>query len=191
MQKIGTVKFVQVQRESLKTMDGETRIFYTEPLQRVEKLRFTPEGIVGIGTLGEEIIDVHSESHPHSRYRGDNRISFGFLQNYERMRQRFGTHIKDGYAAESIVIDANIDVSKLDLSRRFFFQYGDTVIELKEVIPAPPCNEFSTWCLIVPQCADDVKAALQFLMNGTRGYYADLAAAGDYSVQAGDSFLME
>jgi hypothetical protein len=191
MQKIGTVKFVQVQRESLKTMDGETRIFYTEPLQRAEKLRITPQGIVGIGTLGEEIVDVHSESHPRSRYRGDNKISFGFLQNYERMRQRFGTHIKDGYAAESIVIDATIDISKLDLSRRFFLQHGDTVIELKDVIPAPPCNEFSTYCLIVPQCADDVKAALQFLMNGTRGYYADLAVAGEYTVQAGDTLLVE
>lgn len=191
MQKIGTIQFVQVQRESLKTMDGETRIFYTEPLERVEKLSITPQGIVGLSSQGEEIIDVHSESHPRSRYRGDNKISFGFLQNYDRMRKRFGKHIKDGYAAESIVIDASIDVSKLDLSRRFFIQHGDIVIELKEVIPAPPCNEFSTYCLEVPQCADDIKAALQFLMNGTRGYYADLAVAGEYTVQAGDSFLME
>jgi hypothetical protein len=190
MQKIGTVQFVQVQRESLKTMDGETKIFYTEPLQRVEKLRFTPQGIVGLSN-GAEIVDVHNESHPRSRYRGDNRISFGFLQNYQRMRERFGQHIKDGNAAESIVIDANIDISNLDLSRKFFIQHGDTLIELKEVMPAPPCNEFSTWCLIVPQCPEDVKAALQFLMNGTRGYYADLAAPGDYIVQAGDSFLVE
>jgi hypothetical protein len=191
MQKIGTVKFVQVQRESLKTTDGETRIFYTEPLQRVEKLRFTPQGIVGLSAQGEEIVDVHNESHARSRYRGDNKISFGFLQNYERMRQRFGQHLKDGNAAESIVIDADIDISKLDLSRRFFIQHGDTVIELKAVIPAPPCNEFSTYCLIVPQCAEDIKAALQFLNNGTRGYYADLAIAGEYVVQAGDTLLME
>jgi hypothetical protein len=190
MQKIGSVQFVQVQRESLKTMDGETKIFYTEPLQRVEKLRFTPQGIVGLSN-GAEIVDVHNESHPRSRYRGDNRISFGFLQNYQRMRERFGQHIKDGNAAESIVIDANIDISNLDLSRKFFIQHGDTLIELKEVMPAPPCNEFSTWCLIVPQCPEDVKAALQFLMNGTRGYYADLATPGDYIVQAGDAFLVE
>lgn len=190
MEKIGTIQFVQVQRESLKTMDGETRIFYTEPLERVEKLRFTPAGIIGL-KHGQEIVDVHNESHPRSRYRGDNKISFGFLQNYERMRERFGKHIKDGNAAESIIIDANVDVSKLDLSRKFFIQHGESLIELKEVIPAPPCNEFSTWCLIVPQCADDVKAALQFLMNGTRGYYADLAVAGEYTVQAGDTFWME
>jgi hypothetical protein len=191
MQKIGTIKFVQVQRESLKTMDGETRIFYTEPLEQVETLRLSPQGIVGLSANGEEIVDVHSEGHPRSRYRGDNKISFGFLQNYERMRQRFGQHIKDGNAAESIIVDADVDIANLDLSRKFFIQHGETLIELKEVIPAPPCNEFSTWCLIVPQCADDVKAALQFLMNGTRGYYADLAVAGDYVVQAGDTILVE
>jgi hypothetical protein len=190
MQKIGTVQFVQVQNSSMKVYEGETLVYSTEPLLKVDKLRLTPDGIVGIKN-GQEILDVHAANHPQSKCRGDNKISFGFLKNYERMRQRFGQHIEDGFAAESIVIDANIDVLNFDMKRRYFIQHEDTLIELKGVMVATPCNEFSTWCLIVPQCAEDIKAALQFLNNGTRGYYADLAVAGEYTVQAGDSFLVE
>lgn len=191
MQKIGTVKFVQIQRDHMKIIENGVRFYRPDPLLRVDKLQLTADGIIGIkGHLKQ--IDVHNENHPNSRYRGDNRISFGFTQYYEQMRGRFGDHIKDGYAAENIIIEAEIDILDLKTNRRFFLKHQDTLIELKNVIPAPPCREFSVFCLEVPQCQEDIKAALQFLDNGTRGYYADLATPDTgYFVQAGDELLVE
>ncbi len=193
MQKVGTIKFVQIQRESLKLIQNpsDEAIYQTSPLEKVKQLRITDKGFIGIGTYGQELVDVHNESHPQSRYRGDNKLSFGFLQNYERMRGRFGDHIKDGYAGENIIIDADIDILNLDYKRRFFFKHEDSLIELKNVIPAPPCRPFSVFCLIVPQCADDIKGALQFLSKGTRGYYAEAVTANDsFVIQAGDELLV-
>ena len=191
MQKIGTVKFVQIQRNQMKIIEDGVRFYRPDPLLRVEQLELVPEGIVGING-DNRLIDVHNETHADTRYRGDNKISFGFTQQYERMRERFGEHLKDGYAGENIILDADIDISDLKANRRFFFKHDETLIELKNVIPAPPCREFSVFCLQVPQCAEDIKAALQFLDNGTRGYYAELVASDALCVvQAGDELLVE
>lgn len=197
MQKIGTVKFVQIQREPLKLVQNpdagyDDRIYRTSPIEKVTRLQLTEQGIVGINNYGQALTDVHNETHPETRYRGDNKISFGFTQHYERMRGRFGDHIKDGFAGENIIVDADVDMKNLNHKQRFFFKHDETLIELKNVIPAPPCRPFSVFCLIVPQCAEDIKGALQFLSNGTRGYYAELVASDTaYFVQAGDELLVE
>ena len=191
MQKIGTVKFVQIQRDHMKIIEDGVRFYRPDPLLRVDKLQLTAEGIIGIQGNSQQI-DVHNETHPNSRYRGDNRISFGFTQHYERMRERFDEHIKDGYAAENIIIDAEIDILNLSTNQTFFFKHGDTRIELKDVIPAPPCREFSIYCMQGVDTAHAIKSALQFLDNGTRGYYADLATPDNsYFVQAGDELWVE
>lgn len=191
MQKIGTVCFVQVQREPMKIYHLNERIYRPDPLLKVEKLCLTSGGIVGITATQREVIDVHNEKHPQSRYRGDNKISFGFIQQHERMRERFGDHLKNGYAGENIIVDAEIDVLQFNHNRKFYIKHDDTLIELTNVIPAPPCREFSVFCLQVPQCAEDIKAALQFLSDGTRGYYAELAPpiTSTY-VEAGDELWM-
>ena len=191
MQKVGTVKFVQIQRNHMKIIENSVRFYRPDPLLRVDKLELNSEGIIGIKGAGK-ITDVHNENHPDTRYRGDNKISFGFIQQYDRIRYRFDDHIKDGYAGENIIIDAEIDILNLSTTnQRFFFKHDDTLIELKNVIPAPPCREFSVFCLQVPQCAEDIKSALQFLDNGTRGYYAELAPTDNiYFVQAGDELFV-
>lgn len=197
MEKVGTVKFLQIQRESLKMIENSEAgygepIYRTSPIEKVNGLQITDTGVIGIGKYGQELIDVHNESHPQTRYRGDNKLSFGFLQNYERMRGRFGDHIKDGNAGENIIIDAEIDILSMNHKRRFFLKHDDSLIELTNVIPAPPCRPFSVFCLIVPQCAEDIKGALQFLSNGTRGYYAEAVITDDtFVVQAGDELLVE
>ncbi len=197
MQKIGTVKFVQIQREPLKLIQNpdigyDDRIYRTEPIQQIEQLKLTEHGIIGIDKKEKELIDVHNENHPQSRYRGGNKISFGFIQQYERMRYRFDEHIKDGYAGENIIIDAEIDILNLKTNRRFFFKHDETLIELKNVIPAPPCRPFSIFCAKEEVHGKNLKAALQFLDNGTRGYYAELVANESLCfVQAGDELLVE
>jgi len=77
-------------------------------------------------------------------------------------------------------------------ANQYFIQHSDETIELFEVIPAPPCKPFSTFCLVVPQCRDDIKTALQFLSDGMRGYYALLADdAVAFSVHAGDTLYVK
>jgi hypothetical protein len=192
MQKIGTVKFVQIQRESLKEGIEPNRIYNPKPLLQVEKILLTPDGIIGISVTEQKIIDVHNINHPRSRNRGDNNISIGFLQNYEAMRNRFGDHLNDGIAGENIIVDAEVDTKTFANGRRFFIKNAEETIELFEVIPAPPCRPFSEFCLIVPQCADDIKGALQFLSNGVRGYYALLEdGAQTFTVQAGDTLYID
>lgn len=192
MQKIGTIQFVQIQRESLKEGVDPDRRYNPAPLLTVKQIQLTPDGIVGINETGEEIIDVHNVKHHGSRNRGDNNISIGFLQNYDAMRKRFGKHITDGIAGENIIVDAEVDITNFASAKRFFIKHDEELIELFEVIPAPPCEPFSTFCLIVPQCREDIKGALQFLSNGVRGYYALLGDnAQPFTVSAGDSLYIE
>jgi hypothetical protein len=111
MQKIGTAQFLQIQRESLKEGEHPNHVYNPAPLLTVDKIQLTPDGIVGHTARGEEIIDVHNVNHPGSRYRGDNNISIGFLQNYDVMRNRFGDHLTDGIAGENIFVDAEVDLT--------------------------------------------------------------------------------
>jgi hypothetical protein len=77
----------------MKIYENGERIYRPDSLLTVDKLLLTSEGIMGIPLSGEEIIDVHHVKHPQSRFRGDNKISFGFTQHYQRMCERFGDHI--------------------------------------------------------------------------------------------------
>ncbi|MEO1163637.1 MAG: hypothetical protein AAFV98_07645 [Chloroflexota bacterium] len=197
MQKIGTIAFVQIQREPLKIdnpnpKNYDDRIYRTSPIEHVAQLQLTKHGILGLCEDGEEVIDVHNERHPQSRYRGGNKISFGFVKNYNRMRERFGEHITTGDGGENILVDAEIDIANFDTSRRLFLQHGDTKIELVEVMGAPPCRPFSVYCASEDISGADLKHALQFLSDGTRGYYAELADTRNlpYTLQAGDTLWM-
>jgi hypothetical protein len=192
MQKIGTVQFVQIQREPLKEGFEPHRIYNPAPLLTVEKIQLTPAGIVGVSATGAELIDTHNTQHPRSRNKGKNGISLGFVQHYAAMRQRFGDHMTDGIAGENIIVDAEVDLATFTTARRYFIQHAAEILELFGVLAAPPCRPFSEFCLIVPQCAEDVKATLQFLSDGVRGYYAYLADdAAPFVVQAGDTLYIE
>ena len=196
MQKIGTVKFVQIQREPLKLIQNpdanyDDRIYQTTAITRVQQLRLTTQGGIGITTDGVSLLDVHNETHPQTRYRGDNKISFGFTQHYKRIQERFGDHMTVGDAGENIIIEADSDILNLDTNQRFFLKRDNNIlVELSDVIPAPPCRPFSVYCAKEDLHGRDLKEALQFLDNGTRGYYADVQLEDDIVIQAGDELWM-
>ncbi len=192
MQKIGTVAFVQIQRYSMKKLVSDDKQYDTNPLEQVEKLWLTGQGILGVTTNQSVMVDVHNETHPGSRYRGDNRISLGFLPNYEAMRARFGPHLVDGIAGENILIEPETTLSADILSKQWILGLADgTHVPLQEVIPAPPCREFSIFCAQETIAGAELKEVLQFLGDGRRGYYAALAQADlTCYVQAGDSLYV-
>jgi len=170
MRRVGRVAFLQIQTARMKQGQAPHRVYNPAPLLRVAQLQVTDQGLHGITEAGDSIMDVHHAQHPHTRWRGDNTISVGFLPHYEQMRARFGPHMADGLAGENILIACD---GSPDIGCDFFIEDSEGQrLHLSQVIPAPPCAEFSAFCLGRTPSATELKNVLQFLDGGRRGYYA-------------------
>jgi hypothetical protein len=173
---IGTIVRLQVQESSLKVGDKPRR-YDPAPIRSVPALRVSAAGVVGLAESGESILDVHHHDHPASKNRGgENGISLGFTGHYGEMRQRFGQHLADGIAGENILIEADRQFVVDELAAGVVVEGNDgRWLELRPVIVAAPCVEFSRYALKFPEDARPdatVTEALRFLDAGTRGFYA-------------------
>lgn len=175
---IGPVIRVQVQRDSLKRSEGRRVWYDPAPLLTTAALHLTPTGAVGRDDAGDAVMDVHNAQHPASRYRGENGISVGFTAHYAKMRDRFGSHLADGIAAESLLVETDHLLALDDVAAGFvIITRGGKQIALGGVEVAEPCAPFSRFCLgLAPDAPTDnhVTDALRFLRGGTRGFYATL-----------------
>ncbi len=182
MRQIGVIKQLQIQSGPLKA-EG----FYNPAgLQKVDSLLLSPEGAVGLLDDGTQWIDAHHAGHPRTRNRGMNPISVSFSGHYQLMQERFGAHMIEGIAGENILVEAAGRFVERDLGRRLAFQNpaSGEVIYLDELLAAPPCAPFSHFTLQNPQAPpEEIKATLQFLDNGIRGFYGTVRQPG--SIQAG------
>ena len=172
---LGYVKLTQLQPTGLiiNTPSGE---FY-DPSRRmvVDSLQISPLGIEAITPDGEHVLDIHHIDHPDKKYDNDDLVCIGFSSHYAAMRARFGEHMVDGVAGENIIIQAEKEIWPEDLGQRLGFESSETgdITFLNVVKFAAPCEEFSHF---VAQSqhqrlpAAELKAALQFLGNGRRGY---------------------
>ena len=187
---LGRIKFVQIQRSPMKIgTPGKDRTYRPDPLLVVDRLLLTENGIIGITEDDVHIADVHHADHPQTRFRGDNHISLGFTSHYKKMRSHFGDHMLDGIAAESIIVETSEVVLPSQIGKYIGIQNAETgnMTVLNEIIPAPPCVEFSHFAANRPLSSEETKQALQFLDKGIRGYYAALVKTNqDVSIQAGD-----
>jgi len=193
MQVIGTIKFVQIQRSRMKICQGGQQVYHPASLLPVAKLVLSDGGIAGITQEGQDILDVHHRQHPQSRYKDDNKISFGFSQNYQLMQQYFGKHIATGDGGENIIIEASEDVLALTSLGHVYImnQHDNSLIKFDNITCATPCHEFSLYCLHGSKSHKEIKSALQFLNNGMRGYYGEFPKGHHkYVVQAGDKFVI-
>lgn len=186
MKKIGTIKRVQVQQASLKVGEKPNQRYDPAPLLVVDALHLAPAGVTGLMIDGSQIIDVHHTAHPGSRNRGGNGVSIGFTSHYEAMRGEFGTHLVDGIAGENILVESDRRWRLDELGARLAFENRATgvLIYLDALMPAPPCVPFSQFALQAAAGGEAIKAALQFLHEGTRGFYA--TAHQPSSIQPGD-----
>jgi hypothetical protein len=176
VQAIGTIVRLQVQESSLK-VGSKPRRYDPAPIRSVSTLRVSSAGVVGLTENGEAIVDVHHSEHPSSKNRGgENGISLGFTGHYREMRQRFGHHLADGIAGENILIEADRQFPAADLAGGVVVEGRDgRRLELRPVIVAAPCVEFSRYALKFPDGARPdatVTEALRFLDAGMRGFYA-------------------
>ena len=192
MRDIGRITLLQIQRSSL-TMGKRLETYYDPtPLLAVKSLRLTPQGVFGRNDDGTEIIDLHHIEHPDSHNsRGVNGVSFGFTSHYASMREAYGDHLVDGSAGENILIEADEVLQLQDLGGRLAIQLQKTgiFVYLTALKVATPCIEFSQYAANhgKPLPADKLKAALQFLDKGRRGFYATVEdSPEEMVVQIGD-----
>lgn len=169
---IGTIQLVQIQRESLKTEADDVRHYDPAPLLTVAGLKLTRAGVMGLTEAGKTIIDVHHTGHPRSRNRGDNFVSMGFTSHYTMLRSRYGDHLTEGIAGENIIVNCDQRITPAMLGHRVIIetQAGQQFI-LEETLPIPPCEPFSRFTASRDLTAPEMKATLQYLSNGTRGFY--------------------
>lgn len=197
MHQIGLVKWVQVQRSSLKVSQALTSYYNPAPLLKVERLLLSLEGVIGLAAGGRQIVDVHHACHPASRHRnGVNGVSIGFTSHYHEMRRQFGQHVVDGCAGENILIQADRSFALADLGSRLVIQNlaSGQMIYLTGLMVATPCIEFSQYVANRSESLPphQMRAILQFLDNGRRGFYATLLPDGSQAtVQAGDIVFSE
>lgn len=187
MREIGIVKQVQIQCSSLKLVEELYQIYDPAPLLTVESLLLSPQGVIGVLEDGAQIIDVHHADHPDSKYRGENGVSVSFTGHYAAMQTKFGAHLTEGIAGENILVEVDSVIKLADLGRRLAFQNpaASELFYLQELEVAAPCEPFSRFALqqSPPVLAADMKATLQFLHNGMRGFYAK---AQHGTIMAGD-----
>jgi hypothetical protein len=173
---IGMIVRLQVQESSLK-VGRKPRRYDPAPIRSVPAISLSAAGVVGLAENGKSIIDVHHRDHPTSKNRGgENGISLGFTGHYRPMRQRFGQHLADGIAGENILIEAGRQLQVEELAAGMVVEdAGGRQLELRPVIVAAPCVEFSRYALQFPNGARPdatVTEALRFLDAGMRGFYA-------------------
>jgi hypothetical protein len=191
-QVLGTVVRLQVQRSPLKPGPKGARVYDPAPLLEVQALEIGPRGVLGLPQPAAEgdgpVLDVHHADHPAGKNHGFNGLSLLPLAHYERMRQRFGGHLADGVAGESVLLDTPATWGPDALSGPLELETADGGrLVLDGAAVAAPCVEFSRFCLgRGPGGPDDdeLVAALDALDGGTRGFYVTARGTGRIEVGA-------
>ena len=176
LEPLGPIVRLQVQVDHLKS--GDPRRYEPGPITPVERLLVDADGVTGYTSEGMALPDVHNRTHPRSRFRGDNGISIGFTGHYRAMRERFGDGPDDGAAGENLLVDDSRVHEALAGSLVVLTATG--AVRLADVAAAPPCVEFTRYCLgSAPGVGDDrVADGLRFLGGGMRGFYLRLVEGG-------------
>lgn len=173
---VGKIVRLQIQRTALKRGEKPNRFFDPAPLLAVDRLTITADGAIARLADGSAVLDVHHAAHPESRNnRGTNLrtndLSVGFTAHYALMRQRYGAHLFDGCAGENILVESGASLALGDVAGGIVIRpaVGPDLLWLREVRIALPCREFSAYALGAPD-PEGIKAALQFLDGGLRGF---------------------
>ena len=190
MELLGTVVRLQVQRSRLKPGLRGARVYDPAPLLEVAALEIGPKGVVGSTEAGP-VLDVHHADHPDSRnVRLANGLSLLPRAHYADLRARYGPHLVDGAAGESLLLDTAGRWTQADLDGPLRLETVDgEALELASAMAAPPCVEFSRFCLGLPvgPVGPDVEQALGDLDGGARGFYVRVTGTG--RVEAGARLL--
>jgi len=193
---LGFVKLVQIQPSGLiiETPSGD---FYDASRRvEVDQIQITSRGIEYTTSEGDRVLDIHHMDHPDKEYDDDDLVSIGFTSHYEAMRDHFGEHMVDGIAGENIIIDYDQEVWMNDLGQRIAIENKETGQKALFYMEsfASPCSAFSHFAANrqnerLP--AGELKATLQFLNKGRRGFLLGLSdGQKTVSIQPGDKVFV-
>ena len=188
---IGRIVRLQIQRSSLKVGEKPNRVYDPAPLLTVETLTLTPTGAEAHLPDGVVLFDVHNARHPNTRNNdNENALSVGFTHHYELMRRQFGEHVPFGCAGENLIVEANRRIELSDVANGLTIQTaGGALVLLVNVMVAAPCRPFTGYLLGRQVDGDTLKASVQFLHDGLRGYYLRLGQPEPVTVAVGDVLL--
>lgn len=187
---------LQIQTRPLKPGKAPLREYRPEAIQPVDRLKVTERGCTGEWTeagTDRQAVDVHHQDHPQSRNRkGDAGVTVMGTGDYARLRDRYGPHLVDGIAGESILVDAPAGLAETDFPAGFTVRTAtDFMINFHLGRVAEPCVEFSRFCLGEQpsgEASADVRKALIDLSRGNRGYRA--AAVDEGVLSIGDEVVL-
>jgi hypothetical protein len=183
---LGTIARLQIQLQPLKSGEGRQRVFSPAGIVSVPSIDLTPAGITA-DIDGRQVVDAHHPIHPRSRNRGGNGLSIGVTGHYAAMRERFGDRVVDGVAGENLIVEHAGIIEYGDVAAGLAIETAGGLLRLDEILPAPPCAEFSRYLLNFPEGErpdTTVTEAIRFLDHGIRGFYATPAGSGN--VRVGD-----
>jgi hypothetical protein len=173
---LGPIVGLQVQRSSLKVIDGASKWYDPAPLLAVGAVCLSEDGVVGCLSDGRELVDVHNRRHASTKHGGPNGISLGFTAHYASMRAQFGAHLTDGLAGENILIQTDGTVSPEDVGDVLVIEtQAGGCIRLEHIVAAEPCLPFTRYALRCERDAPQdpvVTESLRSLRFGRRGFYA-------------------
>lgn len=193
---LGHVKLVQIQPSGL-IIDTPSGDFYDASRRvEVDQIQITSRGIEFTPPEGDRVLDIHHIDHPDKAYDNDDLVSIGFTSHYKAMRDRFGEHMVDGVAGENIIIEYDQEVWMNDLGQRIAIENKETGQKALFYMEsfASPCKEFSHFAAKSQDKrlpAAELKATLQFLDKGRRGFLLGLSdGQKTVTVQSGDKVFV-
>lgn len=177
---------LQVQTDRMKVGAAPLRRYEPGVLESVPRLEISPSGVVGLGLRGRRLLDVHHREHPHTRDpRGRAGLSVLGTGDYAALRARYGPHLSEGIAGESVLLEAPEGLAgRLD-GTRWVLHTADGPLEVGQTGVAEPCVEFTRFCLRLPPSPEvglQVREHLELLDHGARGYQGVPAGTGILAV---------
>ena len=189
---VGPIVQLQIQRGPLKVGEKGAKRYTTDPIAVLERLRVSPDGVVGLDG-GEEILDAHHRSHVLRKNEdGVHGVSVGFTSHYRAMRQHFGEHMHLGCAGENLIVETSRRLEPNEAGAGFVLldPAGREKGHLVSVEVAHPCKPFTGYAHRGEAVPPEVfKESLQLLDGGTRGYYCTWAGEPAV-VQLGDRLAL-
>lgn len=195
MEFVGEIVRLQIQRSSLKVGPRNLRQYDPAPIQHVPALIVGNGGVLTWDTHTGLVLDVHHRDHPEGKNRdGIHDLSILFTSHYQAMQTRFGPHLRNGIAGESILVQSDRMISLEDVGAGLLIvTANDERVPIHIFQVSEPCVEFTRYSLGRPPDAPGdivMKEALQFLRGGMRGFYAGYA--GDpVTIRLGDRMYLQ
>ena len=189
---LGKIIRLQIQPSALTLGERPNRYYDPAALLAVNELILTRNGAAARLPGGELVLDIHNAEHPQNlNDEGENDLSINFTSHYDAIRAKFGAsdRLFNGCGGENILIETGepIPLETVRGGVAVRTQAGG-IAWLRQVIVARPCNPFTHYAARQTE-PESIKAALQFLDNGRRGFYCGLEH-GEATVRVGDAVFV-